>query len=84
MLRNGGGKGTRTELAWRRAEKPFGVLRGGQIGGKPAGFLWGPPDQRLVFPDDFAPRRARVQRPCRGSGLSDLPFYPRVGNTLIA
>ena len=62
MLRNGGGQGTRTELAWRRAEKPFGVLRGGQIGGKPAGFLWGPPDQRLA-PQHFAPSRWQVAPP---------------------
>jgi len=39
----GGGKGALSKLAWRRAEKPFGVLLGGQIGGKPAGFRWGPP-----------------------------------------
>ena len=39
----GGGQETRTELAWRRAEKSFGVLRGGESGGKPAGFRWGPP-----------------------------------------
>ena len=39
----GGGRGIRSKLTWRRAEKPFGVLRGSQIGGKPAGFRWGPP-----------------------------------------
>ena len=33
-----GGRGIRTELAWRRAEKPFGVLRGGQIGVSPQVF----------------------------------------------
>ena len=36
-------KGAPSKLARRRAEKPVGVPRGGQIGGKPAGFRWATP-----------------------------------------
>lgn len=39
---------TQSQLAGRRAEKPFGMLREAELGGRTAGFRWGPPEKRLA------------------------------------